>query len=125
MKKRLLYLLIVVFILSSCHIFDNGEVELDHESTTTLIDELVDTNYFRNGSLEHILEGVVNRNNQAVGFHYNQLSTKKGEIVRGTKTATDEHGVYEAKVIVNDIERQGNNRISSFFLDDWDAQECR
>ncbi len=87
------------------------------------MDELTDVSYFRSGALAHILEGELNRKGQAVGFHYEGFPTAKGEVVEGTKTDTDEHGVYEAKVVVEEVAKQSNGGRSSFFPEDWTAQD--
>lgn len=124
MKNRLLRLFlltVVIFLMSSCSLLN--EERTDVNESVTLIDELVEVDYFRDGALEHILEGELNRRDQAVGYHYDKLPTKKGEIISDTETEPNEFGVYEAKVTVNDVEKQGNNGISSFFPDEWDTQD--
>lgn len=124
MKKHYLIVIsVLIFLLSSCAILDDiiSIEEVSHE--VTLIDDLADVKNYRNGALEHILEGELNRRGQAVGFHYDQLPTKKGKIIEGTETDVNEFGVYEAKVIVSDIEKTSNQGMSSFFPDDWDTQD--
>src|SRR5699024_11062039 len=96
----------------------------NHSSTeVTALENLVDTENFRQNALEHILEGELNGKGQAVGFHYNHLPTKKGEIIAGTETDVDEHGIYEAEVRVEDVEKTSNRGRSTFFPDDWDSQD--
>ncbi len=36
---------------------------------------------FRRGALEHIFEGEINRNGDAVGYHYEGYSTARGTII--------------------------------------------
>lgn len=129
MRMKYFVLFIVsVFLLMGCslnELFESTE-ETQSENThieVTPLNELTDTQHFKNNALKHILEGELNYKGQAVGFHYNQLETKKGEIIEGTRTKPDENGVYEAKVIVSDVEKTSNNGKSTFFSDNWDTQE--
>ena len=126
-KERILYrnvqlLLIglIGFLLISCA--HNGTSENNIEEVT-LISELEYVQYFRSGALEHVLEGELNKKGEAVGFHYDQLPTKKGEVIEGTKTATNEFGAYEAEVIVKDVAKKSNEGKSTFFPDEWDTQQ--
>lgn len=127
MRKQLFSIILIIFttlLMSSCAILDDvtNIIEEDNSHNVTLINELKYVDNFRNGALEHILEGELNRNGQAVGFHYNQLPTKKGEIVSGTETEPNEFGVYEAKVIVSNVEKTSNRGMSTFFPNEWDTQ---
>lgn len=101
--------------------------EEPHESNgkneNNSIDALVDTENFQHHALEHILEGELNRKGQAVGFHYEGLPTKKGEVIEGSATEPNEFGVYEGKVIVSGVEKVSNNGKSTFFPQRWSAQE--
>ncbi len=117
-----LFLISLLFILFvGCDLYtDEGSVA---QEDVTLIDELEHIDNFRGTALKHILEGELNQKGQAVGFHYNQLPTKKGEIVQGTETEPNEFGVYEAKVIISDVEKKSNQGKSTFFPDNWDSQE--
>lgn len=125
MKKQAILTVIIATIftlfLASCQI----EITISDSETDTVtsIEELVETENFTPGAVEHILEGELNRNGEAVGFHYNQLDTKKGEVIAGTETDLDEQGVYEAKVKVEDVEKTSNGGYSTFFPDDWDSQD--
>src|SRR5699024_4377995 len=95
----------------------------DKEVAITSISDLENTDYFREGALEHILEGELNGRGQAVGFHYDGLASKKGEIIQGTRTDENEHGVFEAEVSVEGVKKESNRGRSSFFPDDWSAQD--
>lgn len=98
----------------------------DNENYTTediSIEDLEDTDVFKNGALEHILEGELNRKGNAVGFHYDGLASKKGKVVEGTETEPNEHGVYEAKVEVSDVAKTSNSGKSTFFPKEWTAQD--
>lgn len=126
-KIRVLFILLMsLFFLASCDLLEmieNNENSLNEESLITSISELKDTDYYRNGALEHILEGELNGRGQAVGFHYDGLPTKKGEVIAGTETEPNEYGVYEAKVKVSDVAKTSNSGRSSFFPEEWDAQQ--
>lgn len=127
MRKWILILLSLL-VLVGCSVDEVIDEVLDifgdvEENEIESIDELQDTDAFRKGALEHILEGELNGKGQAVGFHYDGLPTKKGEIIEGTKSSKNDQGVYEAKVKVSDVEKTSNNGKSTFFPDDWSAQE--
>lgn len=129
MKIKYFVLFIVsVFLLMGCSLneilksTEENQSENTHLGVTPL-NELTETQHFKNNALEHIFEGELNYKGQAVGFHYNQLETKKGEIIEGTRTKPNENGIYEAKVIVSDVEKTSNNGKSTFFSDNWDSQE--
>lgn len=100
-----------------------GNKEVSPRGEVTPLADLTNTEIFQRGALEHILEGELNRKGAAVGFHYDRLPTKKGEIIDGSKTAEDDQGVYEAKVIVDGVEKTSNRGRSSFFPDAWDTQD--
>lgn len=124
----LFLLTILLVVITGCGFFQ--EENLSSNSLTDLkesevieIEELENVEYFRQGALEHILQGEINRRGQAVGFHYEGLPSKRGEIVIETKTPLDEYGVYEAEVIIDDIRKEGNKGKSSFFPLQWNTQE--
>lgn len=102
---------------------DDGQAGESGQQEVTDIDDLTDTDHFRHGALEHILEGEINRKGQAVGFHYSRLPSKKGEILDGTETDPDEQGVYEAQVEVEGVAKKSNRGFSTFFPDEWDSQD--
>jgi len=128
MCKKLLYSFVVSlglsFLLIGCNV-DIGPINKNDTSLSEVTDlnDLENTEHFRDGALEHILEGELNKKEQAVGYHYDQLPTKKGDIVEGTETKPNKYGVYEAEVIVNDVKKTSNNGKSTFFPDDWDSQD--
>lgn len=122
MKQRVLWLLLMVTasIFMGC---TNTEVPDSSHSDGTTIEDLSDTDHFQDGALEHILQGELNRKGQAVGYHYEGLASSKGEVIENTATATDENGIYEAEVVIEDVEKQSNQGKSSFFPEDWSAQK--
>jgi len=114
----------IIFVSTGCDLpFDLLEEQLSANEQAMTIDDLVRTENFRQGALEHILEGELNARGQAVGFHYDRLPSKKGKIIVGTKTAPNEHGVFEAEVSVEGVKKESNRGRSSFFPDEWSAQE--
>lgn len=87
------------------------------------IADLKNVENFKEGSLEHILEGQLNARGKAVGFHYEGMPTAKGKIILGTDSAPNEFGVYTAKVEVNGVLKTANGGKSSFFPKTWNAQD--
>lgn len=124
---KLFFISFAMLFIVGCNVNDFIEnvAETDQKEldSVTAIQDLKQTEYFRDGALEHILEGEINRKGQAVGFHFDRLPTKKGEIVEGTETDPNEFGVYEAKVIISDVEKTSNGGKSTFFPNDWDTQQ--
>jgi len=104
-------------------ILDVLDEQLSSDLEEVTIEELVSTENFKAGAIEHILEGELNGRGQAVGFHYDGLASKKGEIIQGTRTDENEHGVFEAEVSVEGVKKESNRGRSSFFPDDWSAQD--
>lgn len=69
-------------------------------------------NFASKDAIKHILEGEINRRGKAVGFHMENMPTKKGRIIESTRSIKDKNGVYSAKVEVNGILKDAK---SSFF----------
>lgn len=122
LQARFIFILSILLLLSSCALIDDGQADVQTDDVTP-ISELAHTDIFREGALEHILEGELNKRGQAVGYHYDQLPSKKGEIIQNTQTPLDENGVYEAEVEVEGVLKQANRGKSSFFPDAWDTQD--
>lgn len=133
MWKNFLYTLFIsasFFLIAGCsfdEVLDGVDQILNEESDFAQqiesISELKNTDYFKQGALAHILEGELNKKNQAVGFHYDRLPTKKGEIIPGTATEPNDFGVFEAEVKVNDVAKTSNKGRSSFFPNEWTTQQ--
>ena len=86
--------------------------------------KLQHTENFTEKSLIHIFEGDINRRGQAGGYHYDMVEGTSGSIIEGTKSpALNDAGVYEAKVEVNGIPKEGNEGYSTFFPDRMSPQE--
>ena len=87
------------------------------------IDNLKNTENFTEGALEHIFEGEINRRGRAVGFHYEGVITAKGKIIEGTKSIPDNFGIYTGKVEINGVQKIANGGMSTFFPENWTAQD--
>ncbi|MGY3708572.1 EndoU domain-containing protein [Granulicatella adiacens] len=86
--------------------------------------KLQHTENFTEKSLTHIFEGDINRRGQAGGYHYDMVEGTSGSIIEGTKSPSlNDAGVYEAKVEVNGIPKEGNEGYSTFFPDRMSPQE--
>lgn len=127
-KKSLILLLssLLIFTLYACSNTQSNSNTVTNEntqSTITSIEQLTNTDNFRNGALEHILEGEVNKRGKAVGYHYEGLENTPGEVIEGTRSTPNEDGVYTAKVEVDGIAKTSNGGKSSFFPESWSAQD--
>ncbi|WP_179631911.1 minor capsid protein [Clostridium peptidivorans] len=70
------------------------------------LDNLKNTEIFSNKNvIKHILEGEVNRRGKAVGFHMENMPTKKGEIIESTRSKVDKNGIYNANVTINGVSK--------------------
>ena len=87
------------------------------------IADLKNTENFKVGALEHILEGQINKRWKAVGFHYEGFPTAKGKIIDNTKSLPDKLGIYTGKVEINGIAKTANGGKSTFFPENWTAQD--
>lgn len=117
-------LIISLLLFAGCDLLEDLEgASSTGASDVTPIHELTETDNFRPEALEHILKGEINRNGQAVGYHYEGLPDAEGEVIKGSESPTNENGVYEAKVKVNDTEKESNQGKSTFFPEGWDTQD--
>jgi len=123
--SKLSLILMTLLLVTGCALIQSpSEIpDSDMEVQDLTIDDLENTEHFRPGALEHILEGEINRKGDAVGFHYEGLETAKGRVIENTRTNPDKYGVYEAEIEVDGIKKSGNRGISSFFPLHWTAQE--
>ncbi|RXM53952.1 hypothetical protein DP134_13990 [Clostridium tetani] len=81
-------------------------------------------NFASKNTIKHILEGELNKNNprriKAVGFHMENIPTKKGEIIESTRSKIDKNGVYSAKVIIDGVPKTAK---STFFPTNMTPQQ--
>lgn len=92
------------------------------EKTYTMSDvyALDNTDIFSSGALEHIFDGTINKKGKATGYHYTMITGSKGEIIEGTRSDTDNNGVFTGKVKVNGVKKNG---FSSFYPESWTPQQ--
>lgn len=88
--------------------------------TMSDIKKLKNTERFAKNTLEHIFDGTINGKGKATGYHYTKVSDSKGKIIDGTRSDTDENGVFTGKVEVNGIKKNG---FSSFYPESWTPQQ--
>ncbi|KFN03705.1 cytoplasmic protein [Bacillus clarus] len=74
--------------------------------------------YKNNATVEHIFHGNINKEGKAGGYHH-QSMMGDGEILRIIRPK-NQHGIYEAKVIVNGVPK---GPTSTFFPDEWSRLE--
>ena len=84
------------------------------------IQKLKNTERFAKNTLEHIFDGTINSKGKATGYHYSMVTDSKGEIIPGTESDKDGHGVFTAKVKVNGVKKNG---FSSFYPENWTPQQ--
>lgn len=84
------------------------------------IKKLKNTENFAKNTLEHIFDGTINSKGKATGYHYTKVSDSKGKIIDGTRSDTDENGVFTGKVEVSGIKKNG---FSSFYPESWTPQQ--
>ena len=84
------------------------------------IAKLKNTKNFAKKTLEHIFDGTINSKGNATGYHYSKVSDSKGKIISGTESKPDKHGVFTAKVKVNNVKKNG---FSSFYPENWTPQQ--
>ena len=84
------------------------------------IKKLKNTERFAKNTLEHIFDGTINSKGKATGYHYSMVTDSKGEIIPGTESDKDGHGVFTAKVKVNGVKKNG---FSSFYPENWTPQQ--
>lgn len=101
---------------------DGADASADRKADSLTIEDLVFTEIFANGALEHIFFGSINRQGNASGYHHEGMPDSPGHVVEGTRSEPDENEVYEAKVMVGDVKKVSNKGYSTFFPIDWSAQ---
>lgn len=92
------------------------------KQTYTMADikKLKSTEHFAKNTLEHIFDGTINSKGKATGYHYSMVTDSKGKIIDGTRSKTDEHGVFTGKVEVSGVKKNG---FSSFYPESWTPQQ--
>ena len=97
-----------------------GEEAAQTSYTMADIKALKNTEHFAKNTLEHIFDGTINGKGKATGYHYTKVSDSKGKIIDGTRSDTDENGVFTGKVEVSGVKKNG---FSSFYPESWTPQQ--
>ena len=84
------------------------------------VSNLEHTENFTEGGIKHIFEGEINHRGEAKGYHYEGIANTAGQVIPGTRTAPNAHGVYRGNVTVNGVTKRG---FSSFFPQSWSPQQ--
>lgn len=84
------------------------------------IKALKNTERFAKNTLEHIFDSTINGKGKATGYHYTKVTDSKGKIIDGTRSETDENGVFTGKVEVSGVKKNG---FSSFYPESWTPQQ--
>lgn len=92
-------------------------------TTITSVEDLVNTENFADHALEHIFYGQINAQGNATGYHHESFPDAAGTVIEDTRTQEDSNGVYEGKVVVSGVNKSANKGYSSFFPQDWTAQQ--
>lgn len=92
------------------------------QTTYTMADikKLKNTGNFAKNTLEHIFDGTINSKGNATGYHYTKVTDSKGEVIEGTESEKDKHGVFTGKVKVSGVKKNG---FSSFYPEEWTPQQ--
>lgn len=81
------------------------------------------TNYFSEGSIQHLLDGEINKHNNIVGFHY-ENEDSIGKVIKGTEVYDKKGlGVYSAEIQVYGYGKKTNNGRSTFFPKGWSKEK--
>lgn len=101
----------------------NNPVDENHTpplSNREIISSLQGTENYQPRALKHILEGEINWQGEAVGYHTEILENTAGKIIPGTERRINGYGAYKARVEVTGIPKGANGGYSTFFPKDWD-----
>ncbi len=88
------------------------------------LSELSGTEGWNEGAVKHLFLGEVKTNSKgekvASGFHYGQIRNNGNRIIRRRMTRTNEHGLYQANVVINGVRKKA---FSTFFPREWSPQQ--
>ena len=88
------------------------------------LSELSGTEGWNEGAVKHLFLGEVKTNSKgeliASGFHYGQIRNNGNRIIRRRMTRTNEHGLYQANVVINGVRKKA---YSTFFPREWSPQQ--
>ncbi len=98
----------------------SSEASAEASYTMADINKLKNTGHFAKNTLAHIFDGTINGKGKATGYHYTRVSDSKGKVIDGTRSKTDENGVFTGKVEVSGVRKNG---FSSFYPESWTPQQ--
>ena len=88
------------------------------------LSELSGTEGWNESAIKHLFLGEVKTNSKgeliASGFHYGQIRNNGNRIIRRRMTRTNEHGLYQANVVINGVRKKA---YSTFFPREWSPQQ--
>ncbi len=88
------------------------------------LSELSGTEGWNESAIKHLFLGEVKTNSKgeliASGFHYGQIRNNGNRIIRRRMTRTNEHGLYQANVVINGVRKKA---CSTFFPREWSPQQ--
>lgn len=100
----------------------------------TVLSALENTDLFESNLVKHIFEGEVKEKwkskgngrrklvTEATGFHSECIKNHAGQIIEGTRSKPDSHGVYTGEVAVNGVTKRRPG-LSTFYPRDWSPQQ--
>ncbi len=122
-KNKLLPITVVFLIIICVALaYVNTQKNSAFPFVTSSVSSLSNTENFQSGAIEHIFEGQINGEGEAVGYHYEGFPSAKGEIIPGTRTQPNKYGAYEGAVRVNGISKTANDGKSTFYPSNWTPQ---
>lgn len=124
---KLCWITLLSLFLVACGHKSTPQISISNQQNTQAVttthqslSSLKNTQYFLHNALEHIFEGEINRNGQAVGYHYENSMSSNAKVIENTRSKEDKNGVYRAKITINGKEK---NAFSSFFPKNWTMQQ--
>lgn len=118
---------VVVFfrlnLLNNTNKITSNKTNIQKQYTKNDIYNLKNINNFLPNSINHIFIGTINKFGEAQGFHYDNISNSESYIIDGTKTKTNNYGVYKAKVIIEGQTKSDDNGYSTFFPNSMSPQD--
>jgi Bacterial EndoU nuclease len=134
-SKTAILIIALLILVGSYYISTNSidkienQPEVVTEQDITPLD-LVDKNdtyqnlptFLRTSNLKHILEGNINRNNQATGYHHKASAPNNQTKVLNIIATSNKCGVYKAKV---QVQGKPKSAFSTMFPDNLNANEVR
>lgn len=123
-RKWIIALLVmIVAVILALSLWQKPEPSPPEIRTAADLIYLEHTEHFQDECISHIFLGTLSAEGKASGYHYDGIEDSPGEIVEGSRSEPDEHGVYTAKVKVGGKGKAGNRGYSTFYPDDFTPQQ--